>query len=416
MRVRDRSDISQFVIFDFFTKEDYLYEFLFDGDKLAEKKVRQKLLSLIGEERTDATYMQELICRLVADSKNAFSIFAERGKIPKIVADAALKEIGFIKEIFNEFAERKTGDILYKKIKPSRPTNLKKIKRALSKESDKQTMKILKDYYVQNGYGSIGEFSAFYLEGEELKGIREYEKVQFADLIGYDIQKSKIAENISLLLKNRKAENMLLYGDAGTGKSSSIKACLTEFEKKGLKLISLTKEQIVFIPKLFRKIRERGLKFIIFIDDLSFEKTEESYKILKSILEGRIEKKPDNLIFAVTTNRKNLITESWKDRESDDDMHIADTIAETRSLKDRFPLYLSFMKPNKEEFLNIVLSLAKKEDLIGKTAIINNEKIKLEKEYIKKESLMFGRRHGGMTGRAAKTFIDFLISRVCYCN
>ncbi|MDR2458337.1 MAG: ATP-binding protein [Clostridiales Family XIII bacterium] len=411
MEIKNKENLANLIIFDFFTRKDYLWDFLFSDDEIAKKKIKRKILSFMGDEKTDGTYMQEFICRLIAGSKNAFSVFSERGELPKIIYDITLNEIKIIKEVFNEFAEKDTKDFLYKKIDLQNTGNIEKIKIALTEKYDLKTLEILKDYYSQNGYGNIGEFTAFYLEDDELKGIKEYEKMQFSNLIGYDIQKNKIIENISLLLKNKKAENMLLYGDAGTGKSSSIKACLTEFEEKGLKLISLTKDQIIFIPKLFRKLEKRGIKFIIFIDDLSFEKTEETYKILKSILEGRIEKKPDNIIFAVTTNRKNLVKESWKDRDSDDDMHIADTISENRSLKDRFSLYLSFMKPNKKEYLNIVFSLANKADLINKTAIISNEKIKLEKEYIEKESLMFERRHGGMTGRAAKTFVDFLISR-----
>jgi predicted AAA+ superfamily ATPase len=190
---------------------------------------------------------------------------------------------------------------------------------------------------------------------------------------------------------------MLLYGDSGTGKSSSIKALLNRYKDKGLKLISLSREKIDELPKIFETVRNKGQKFIIFVDDLSFEEGDNSYKSFKSIVEGSVSAKPANTLICVTSNRRNIVREVWKDREGVDDIHLRDNLQEKRSLADRFGLTLVYPSPDKQEYLGIVLALSKKAG------------IDMPDDELIKEALTWEIRHGGRSGRAARQFVDYKV-------
>jgi predicted AAA+ superfamily ATPase len=217
-----------------------------------------------------------------------------------------------------------------------------------------------------------------------------------ADLVGCESQKKALLENLEIMLAGFRANNMLLYGDSGTGKSSSVKALLNSCADKRLKLISVAKDRLHLLPGVFDQIKDRGMKFIIFIDDLSFEDNEYEFKAFKSIIEGRIAPRPENAIFIVTTNRKNIVKESWGDRQDLDDVRRRDNMEEKRSLSDRFGITVIYSSPDKKEYLAIVRSLAEK-------AGLNMPESELFSEAMKWEI-----RHGGRSGRAARQFVDHM--------
>jgi predicted AAA+ superfamily ATPase len=188
---------------------------------------------------------------------------------------------------------------------------------------------------------------------------------------------------------------MLLYGDRGTGKSSSVKALLNMFASRKLRLVSVPKEEIAAIPAIMEALAARGLRFIIFIDDLSFEENETGYKSFKSALEGGIRPQPENVIVCVTSNRRNIIKEVWRDREGGEDIHINDSLQEKRSLADRFGLTVVFSSPDKYEYLDIVKGIAEREGLNADIAELESEAMKWEI------------RQNGRSGRGARQFINW---------
>jgi predicted AAA+ superfamily ATPase len=206
-----------------------------------------------------------------------------------------------------------------------------------------------------------------------------------------------LIENTEFLLRGLPANNVLLYGDSGTGKSSSVKAVLNRYKDRGLKLIAVPKERIDELPQILEYVGGRGLKFIIFIDDLSFEENEVGYKSFKSVVEGSVSARTTNTVICVTSNRRNIIKEVWKDRAEQDDIHLRDNLQEKRSLADRFGLTIVYIAPEKGDYLDIVAALAKKAGL------------NMDAEYLSEQALIWEIRHGGRSGRTARQFIDHMV-------
>lgn len=279
----------------------------------------------------------------------------------------------------------------------------KKIAAATDKE---EVFYVVTEFYKAYGVGLFGLNKAFRLQevnGEQvLVPITNTEEVHLDDLIGYEIQKEKLIENTKAFVEGRKANNVLLYGDAGTGKSTSIKAILNEYYKDGLRMIEIYKHQFSELAGLISKIKNRNYKFIIYMDDLSFEEFEIEYKYLKAVIEGGLEIKPDNVLIYATSNRRHLIRETWSDRSdmSKDELHRSDTMQEKLSLVARFGISIYFMSPNQKEFFGIVKGLAEKYPEINLT----------EEELLQKANA-WEISHGGKSGRTAQQFITYLLSR-----
>ena len=279
----------------------------------------------------------------------------------------------------------------------------KKIAAATDKE---EVFNVVTEFYKVYGVGLFGLNKAFRLQevnGEQvLVPITNTEEVHLDDLIGYEIQKEKLIENTKAFVEGRKANNVLLYGDAGTGKSTSIKAILNEYYKDGLRMIEIYKHQFSELAGLISKIKNRNYKFIIYMDDLSFEEFEIEYKYLKAVIEGGLEIKPDNVLIYATSNRRHLIRETWSDRSdmSKDELHRSDTMQEKLSLVARFGISIYFMSPNQKEFFGIVKGLAEKYPEINFT----------EEELLQKANA-WEISHGGKSGRTAQQFITYLLSR-----
>lgn len=369
-------------------------------------EINSLLANRIGEEQTTGSYMQELICLEIATSRNPFSINAEKNNVPKFLEKIAIKELTTIKDIYNFFQPNEVKTLAHTKTECKNPGVLEEINLALKEPTASKTIKRIEDFYKNHGTGFHCLYSAFKIPYNEpdilYSGLKNYDNIELDELIGYEEQKEIFDHNLSALLNNC-GENMILYGDPGTGKSSLVKACFNKYKDKGVKLFSLDKNNIIHIPLLFDTLVHSGLHYIFFFDDLSFNENDyDEYKNFKAIIDGRIEKKPDNIIFVVTSNHRHLV------EMVSADVVDTDTRLEKFSLADRFGIHLTFLKPKQELFLDIVTSIAKREGLFNKTVTIKGEKVKLNVATLKKLSLTFEKRHGGRSGRTAKQFVNSL--------
>ena len=263
------------------------------------------------------------------------------------------------------------------------------------------------EFYRDFGVGKLGLHKAFRIEhGEKgeviIAPITRIAHVKLEDLVGYEIPKQKLIENTEAFVQGRKANNCLLFGDAGTGKSSSIKGILNRYYKDGLRVIEVYKHQFQDLNEVIRQIKNRNYKFILYMDDLSFEEFEIEYKYLKAVIEGGLEKKPDNILIYATSNRRHLVRERAGDKleiMDEDDLHSSDTVQEKLSLVYRFGVRIYFGAPNKKEFQNIVKALAER------------HRIFLPEEELLLEANKWELSHGGLTGRTAQQFIDYLLGK-----
>lgn len=249
------------------------------------------------------------------------------------------------------------------------------------------------DYVRTHGSGMFAKYKAFTYDGE-LHPIDHPDTIRLSDLKNYEEQRKQVVDNTVCFLSGKPAQNVLLYGDRGTGKSSTVKAVLNE--SKYLRMVEVLKSDIELIPQLFRRLRDIPLHFIVLIDDLSFSENDDRFGILKGILEGSLAAKPDNILIYATTNRRKIIRETIVDRE----VSGADAIDESMSLSDRFGLLVTFMKPDKRVYLDIVQKLAEDKDLD-----IPEEKLFAAAE-------RFALKRGGRSPRTARQFVDWVEGRL----
>ena len=247
------------------------------------------------------------------------------------------------------------------------------------------------------GYGIFATSKMFRVSDGEICPIDFSDDISLDDFVGYEAERRQVYDNIQALTEGRPALNTLLCGDAGTGKSSTVKACANHFFNNGVRLIELRKDQLFDLPYIMSRIEGNPLKFIIFIDDLSFNKNDDCFSMLKAVLEGSASGKASNAVIVATSNRRHIVKESFAERQGTDDVHRADTMQELMSLSDRFGLVVYFSKPNKALYLEIVHQLAQRADL----NIPSNE---LD---IKAEA--FALSKGSRSPRAAEQFINSLI-------
>ncbi len=260
-------------------------------------------------------------------------------------------------------------------------------------------------FYRDYGVGMFGLNKAFRLDekqtGNEVlfRPINNMDKVMLDDLVGYEVQKKKLVDNTEAFVSGKKANNVLLFGDSGTGKSTSIKAIVNEYYDRGLRMIEIYKHQFKDLSSVISQIKNRNYKFIIYMDDLSFEEFEIEYKFLKAVIEGGVETKPDNILIYATSNRRHLIKESWNDRndmEHTNDLHRSDTMEEKLSLVHRFGVTINYSKPTQKEYFAIVNELAKRNG------------IAMEEKELNLKANAWELAHGGISGRTAQQFINYL--------
>lgn len=251
-------------------------------------------------------------------------------------------------------------------------------------------------YIGKYGYGIYAKNHMFRIDNGKIVPVLHPDETALSDLIGYEREKKIILDNTKALLEGRAAANILLTGDAGTGKSSTVKAVVNELHKEGLRIIEVRKEQLHDIPSILDELSENPLKFILFIDDLSFQKDDDNFSTLKAVLEGSVSAKSKNVVIYATSNRRHLVKEKFSDREGDD-VHFNDTVQEIISLSDRFGIHITFSKPNKETYLDIVRSL------------VNKKGIKCDTAELEIKAEQFALEKGSRSARAAKQFVENMI-------
>jgi len=374
------------------------------------------LLEIAGEYGLYENLWQNILSLVLAYHENVYSKATEIiGKTSGSINTFALHDFKIFKELFDFIPS--IDNLLLKEIydyqgdgRESKLVNtrvrdriLKLSKQLASAKSDEDFKDIVTEFYKEYGVGKFGLNKAFRIEesndlnSANIIPITRVEHVYLDDIIGYENQKRKLAQNTENFIKGRPANNCLLYGDAGTGKSSSVKAIVNEYYDKGLRIIEIYKHQFRYLSDILEQIKDRNYKFIIYMDDLSFEESELEYKYLKAILEGGFGRRPENVLIYATSNRRHLIRESFRDKtETDDELHRRDTVEEKLSLSARFGEKIYYSSPDKKEFNSIVLSLAKKYN------------INMEKEEILARANMWELSHGGMSGRSATQFIIYL--------
>ena len=282
--------------------------------------------------------------------------------------------------------------------------------RALSKkleqaQNEQEFFNVITGFYKDYGVGMFGLNKAFRIQelpqgGFQFKAINNMDTVMLDDLIGYEIQKKKLVDNTEAFVQGRKANNVLLFGDSGTGKSTSIKAIVNQYYDDGLRMIEIYKHQFKYLSAIIAEIKNRNYKFIIYMDDLSFEEQETEYKFLKAVIEGGVETRPDNILIYATSNRRHLIKESWNDRndmEHTNDKHHSDTMEEKMSLVNRFGVTINYSKPSQKEYFNIVINLAEKAG------------ITMSEQELCAEANKWELSHGGISGRTAQQFVNYIL-------
>ena len=278
------------------------------------------------------------------------------------------------------------------------------LSRALAQARDEEDVfSLMTSYYRQYGFGLFAMNRAFRVQGHgrelEFLPITNVDRVMLEDLLGYEKQKEELRRNTEAFLAGRHANNVLLYGDAGTGKSTSVKALVNEYFSRGLRMIEIYKHQFEDLSAVLAQVKNRNYRFIIFIDDLSFEENEVEYKFLKAVIEGGVETRPDNVLIYATSNRRHLIRETWNDRtdmEHHGDIHRSDTVEEKLSLSARFGVTINYNAPTPKEFQAIVLILAARQG------------IRMEEKELLALANTWEVRHGGFSGRVAQQFVNYI--------
>ncbi|MBR0598893.1 ATP-binding protein [Sinanaerobacter chloroacetimidivorans] len=367
--------------------------------------IQRELLACTDGKEAKGTYWENYVCRLIAESENQFSLLGEKGGFDTNIFRIASREVSVLKLLFafdwerisGLFHDRETCICLMDRseIPEEFQEKREKIRLAMESDDDQESIELLFEHYHDNACGIYQEYDAFVWDGR-LIGVRNYDKISFEQLVGYEKQKEALIENTEVFLNGYRTNNVLLYGDRGTGKSSCVKALLNKFKDRRLKIISLNKNDVNHLYQIIESIANRGCKFIIYIDDLSFEDTETGYKYFKSIIDGGIEAQPTNAVLYVTSNRKNIIRETWRDRgdlSAENEVHRNDALQEKLSLADRFGLTITFSAPDKLSYLEIVKSIACQEGL------------DYDEDLLKEEALRWELRQHGRSGRSARQFI-----------
>ncbi len=387
-------------------------------------QVTGELLTLSNELGFEGNLWHAYLTWLLANHENSFSKACEiRGETEGTINEIALHDIAIFRELFrydiSELDERydvscfhflknyvpvnDTGSAFNKRIRDRICT----LSVTLASAKDEEEMlKDLKRFYGEFGVGKFGLHKAFRLveagpDHVEIEPITKVAHVMLEDLVGYESAKKKLIENTEAFVAGRKANNCLLFGDAGTGKSSSIKGILNRYYDRGLRIIEIYRHQFRYLNDVIAQIKNRNYRFIIYMDDLSFEDSETEYKYLKAVIEGGLERKPENVLIYATSNRRHLVHENFRDkldRYEDDDLHESDTVQEKLSLYNRFGVTIYFGRPDPKQFKTIVTTLAERNG------------IDMSEEELLLEANRWELNHGGLSGRTAQQYIDYCVS------
>jgi predicted AAA+ superfamily ATPase len=367
-----------------------------------------------GEELLPDAWRSHLVGRLL-DDENPFSLTAERRKLsPHYLVEQLRRDLRTLRALFDLDA-----DIVLDLVESAVPM-LKGVwvpwrdleREAGAEASPRRTLagklavaedwgelvETLAGHYAVHGAGFFGRYRAFRWENGGLRMVTRPDPERLETLIGYEKEREPLLRNTERLLVGLPSHHALLYGLPGTGKSSTVKAVLNEYADRGLRLVELAREDLRELPRVLETLRGRGPRFILFVDDLSFEEHEVEYKALKALLEGSVEEPPENVRVYATSNRRNLIRERFSDRDEDgaDDVHARDTMQEKLSLAARFGLRLTFPSPDQRRYLEIV------------SGLVRERGIEIPDEELEEKALLWDRWHAGRSGRTARQFVDEL--------
>ena len=387
----------------------------------------KRLLDLATDYGFDDNLWHNYLTFVMMTNENSFTLTSEKvGANDGSVNHFAMNDFNIFKELFDynfyEIEQELGIDCFstisnYKAIvKKERMYNynvsekVRELSKRLEKcESGEGFFKEVTKFYADYGVGMFGLNKAFRIRNVgdkvDIFPINNTETVILDDLVGYEIQKKKLIDNTEAFVEGRPANNCLLFGDSGTGKSTCIKAIINEYYDQGLRMIEIYKHQFKDLSTVISMIKNRNYRYIIYMDDLSFEEFEIEYKFLKAVIEGGVETKPDNVLIYATSNRRHLIKETWNDRndlEHGDggELHRSDTMQEKLSLVNRFGVTINFSRPNQKEFFHIVTELAAREPSIT-----------LSEEELCAEANKWELSHGGISGRTAQQFINYLAGK-----
>ena len=382
----------------------------------------KRLLDLATAYGFDDNLWHDYLAFVLMTNENSFSLTCERAGASEGSVNAfAVQDFGVFKALFDfDFAPieqdlgidcftvlthyraiPKRAQLYYREVS----ARVRALSRAVDEARDGQAVfALVTGYYRDCGAGMFGLNRAFRVsktaDGVAFSPINNVDTVTLDDLIGYESQKAELRSNTEAFVMGRGCNNMLLYGDAGTGKSTSVKALLNEYADRGLRMVELYKHQFHLLGEVIARIKKRNYPFMLFIDDLSFEEDEVEYKYLKAVIEGGVETRPDNVLICATSNRRHLVREMWDDRrdmEHDGDVHRSDTMEEKLSLAARFGCTVNFSTPNRQLYHDIVRGIAARHGDLG-----------MDEERLIYLANRWELRHGGVSGRTAQQFINYI--------
>ena len=335
------------------------------------------------------------------------TIEARRGALGASLRKAFVRDIEVLLPFFTEPAGRWFGTDALDGYEPTCEMEAEAARSLLGALLGAQTAEEIAEaflsYYRRYGYGDIASYAAFEWDdaAQRLVGIPSFAAMDLADIIGYAHQKEQILGNTEAFVAGRTANNVLLVGARGTGKSSIVKALAKAYYGQGLRLLQLKKPQLVHLPAIMDALRTRaGKRFIVFLDDLSFEESDPAYKHLKSAIEGGVQARPDNVLLYATSNRRHLIRESWKDRDhGQDELYREDSMNETISLSDRFGLIVHYYAPDQKEYLAIIDHMLRKAG------------VELTPEELRIAGVRWEMTHSGRSGRTAQQFVLYYLGQ-----
>ena len=357
------------------------------------------LLSFAEKYGIRGNLVKAKIAWIIMNDENPFSLSAERNKNTGSIEVLAREDIAELRKLFFTQPDKAFENYLplnqnisgeEARIGKLITDFTQRLDKALS---DEEFFVKVKNFYISQGVGAFGMNKAFYMQDDgTLMPVSHIKETGFEELCGYESQKQKLIANTKAFAEGKSANNVLLYGDSGTGKSTSIKAVLNMFFDKGIRMIQIQKHQFVHLNALTEKLKKRNYRFVIYMDDLSFEDFEVEYKYLKAAIEGGLEEKPENVLIYATSNRRHLIKETFGEREGDD-IHRNESVQEKISLSDRFGLQIYFPKPEQQQYFEIAKHLAAIEGL------------NIAEETLIAMARKWGMSHGGFSGRTAKQLI-----------
>ena len=428
-------EISRLIIYGDLDKESIFYQLAdifkrFEArDTGKEELIRdiytqiKRILKVATDYGFDENLWQNYLTYVLITTENPFSITCEKvGANDGSVNTFALNDFGIFRRLFHyDFSEieRELSINCFSLITNYRAICKKELmynhnvsekvqalsRRLAAAQTDEEFFDGVTTFYKDYGVGMFGLNKAFRIGNNpdgsvKFMAINNMDRVMLSDLVGYEIQKKKLVENTEAFVEGRRANNVLLFGDSGTGKSTSIKAIVNQYYDDGLRMIEIYKHQFKDLSNVIAQIKNRNYRFIIYMDDLSFEEFEIEYKFLKAVIEGGVETKPENILIYATSNRRHLIKETWNDRndmENVNGLHRSDTMEEKLSLVNRFGCQICYSKPSQQEYFEIVIQLARRSGL------------EMSDEELRSEANKWELSHGGISGRTAQQFVNYCL-------